>query len=68
MPARLYVRRNQGNAEGGLRTDETAPPVIHRMHRKDAAPNPLHGLFERTIGGKRCAVEYEPEDDLRDTG
>src|SRR5207245_1535424 len=28
---------------------------------------PLRGLFEATIGGKRCVVEYEPDTDLRDT-
>jgi len=30
-------------------------------------PDPLHGLVEATIGGKKCVVEYEPDPDLRDT-
>ena len=30
-------------------------------------PDPLHGLFERDINGKRVVVEYEPDADLRDT-
>ena len=31
------------------------------------APDPLRGLFEATVAGKRCVVEYEPDTDLRDT-
>ena len=47
---------------------ETAPPVIAKVHKpgKDK-PDPLHGLFEATIGGKPAVVEYEPDSDLRDT-
>ena len=47
---------------------EAAPPVIKKIHKTgkfDA--DPLHGLFEATIGGKPCVVEYEPDSDLRDT-
>lgn len=48
--------------------DETAPPVIKKILKAGkAAPDPLRGLFEATIGGKRCVVEYEPDPDLRDT-
>ena len=46
--------------------DESAPPVIRKIH-KNAKPDPLHGLFEATIKGKHCVVEYEPDTDLRDT-
>ena len=34
---------------------------------KAASADPLRGLFEATIKGKRCVVEYEPDSDLRDT-
>jgi type I restriction enzyme M protein len=53
--------------------DETAPPVIRRIAGATGrSPKPLNrdllrGLFETTIGGKRCVVEYEPDPDLRDT-
>jgi type I restriction enzyme M protein len=48
--------------------DETAPAVIRSVHRGDRiGPDPLRGLFEATVGGKRCVVEYEPDADLRDT-
>jgi type I restriction enzyme M protein len=47
--------------------DESAPPVIKKVHKRGTAPDPLRGLFEATIDGKRCVVEYEPDPDLRDT-
>jgi len=48
--------------------DEAAPPVIRKMHKSGAvSPDPLHGLFEETIDGRTCTVEYEPDGDLRDT-
>jgi type I restriction enzyme M protein len=48
--------------------DESAPPVIAKVHRPGkATPDPLHGRFEATIDGKRCVVEYEPDSDLRDS-
>jgi type I restriction enzyme M protein len=47
---------------------ETAPPVIAKVHRPGKVkPDPLHGLFEATVGGKPAVVEYEPDSDLRDT-
>jgi type I restriction enzyme M protein len=47
---------------------ETAPPVIAKTHKPGKAKaDPLRGLFEATIGGKRAIVEYEPDSDLRDT-
>jgi len=53
-------------AEGHI--DETASPVIKKIHRSDKIqPDPLYGLFERTIDGERCVVEYEPDSDLRDS-
>ena len=44
-----------------------AQPLIKRIHKRGVEPQPLVGLFERTINGKRCVVEYEPDSDLRDT-
>ncbi len=53
--------------EAGER-DEAAAPVIRKIHKGGkAAADPLRGLFEATLGGKRCVVEYEPDSDLRDT-
>ena len=47
--------------------DETAPPVLKKIHKKGTEVNPLHGLFAATIEGKPVVVEYEPDADLRDT-
>jgi type I restriction enzyme M protein len=53
--------------ESGER-DETVPPVIKKIHKPGKKePDPLRGLFEATIGGKRCVVEYEADSELRDT-
>jgi len=47
---------------------EEAPPIIRKIHRLGkAVANPLHGLFEATIDGKDCIVEYEPDSELRDS-
>ena len=50
----------------GVRS-ESAPPVIKKIHGRDAAVNPLNGLVETTIKGRPAVVEYEPDTDLRDT-
>ena len=53
--------------------DETALPVVKTIHRpgkggaRAAEPDPMHGLYEAVVEGKRCLVEYEPDSDLRDT-
>ena len=46
---------------------ETAPPVIKKVHGRNAVPSPLNGLCEATIKGNPAVVEYEPDTDLRDT-
>jgi type I restriction enzyme M protein len=47
---------------------ETAPPVIAKVHKPGKAKaDPLRGLFEATVDGRRAIVEYEPDSDLRDT-
>lgn len=46
---------------------EDASPVIRKAHKRGAAADSLHGLFEATIGGRPCVVEYEPDPELRDT-
>ena len=46
---------------------EDAPPVIRKIHKAGVDADPIHGLFEATVGGKPTVVEYEPDGDLRDT-
>lgn len=51
-----------------VRRVETAPPVVAKVHKPGkATPDPLRGLYEATINGKLCVVEYEPDTDLRDS-
>jgi type I restriction enzyme M protein len=67
-PERVYTPKEiKGLKDTGER-DECAPAVIRKIHRSGKVqPDPLHGLFEMTIGGNRCVVEVEPDGDLRDT-
>ncbi|MGA2889607.1 MAG: N-6 DNA methylase [Terracidiphilus sp.] len=47
---------------------ETAPPVIAKVYKAGKAEaNPMYGLYEAEIDGKRRVVEYEPDSELRDT-
>ena len=47
---------------------ETATPVVAKIHKPGkATPDPLRGLYEITVGGKLCVIEYEADTDLRDT-
>lgn len=47
---------------------ESAPPVIKKVHRPGKVEaDPLRGLFEATIKGKKAIVEYEADSELRDT-
>lgn len=48
--------------------DETAVEVINKIHKPGKMKSdPLRGIFEVTLDGKPCVVEYEPDSDLRDT-
>jgi len=66
-PARLYVAKEIKALKAKGLVDESAPPVIRRIHRAGTVADPLRGLFEATLHGKPCVVEYEPDADLRDT-
>ena len=48
--------------------DEAAEPVIKKSHRPGAVePDPIRGLAEATVDGRRRVVEYMPDSELRDT-
>ena len=48
--------------------DEAAEPVIKKIHKPGRRePDPIRGLIEATVNGKRCVVEYESDTELRDT-
>ena len=66
-PDRAYAPKEIKALKETAERAESAPPVIKKIHRRGVAPSPLIGLFEATIEGKRCTVEYEPDSNLRDT-
>ena len=48
--------------------DEAAEPVINKIHKAGRMkPDPIRGLVESTVKGKRRVVEYESDTELRDT-
>jgi len=67
-PSRAYTPKEIKTLKAEGQADESAPPVIKKIHRRGKAQaDPLRGLFEATIDGKKCVVEYEADSDLRDT-
>ena len=47
--------------------DDTAEPVVKKVHRRGAVASPIQGLYEVGEGESRRVVEYEPDTGLRDT-
>ena len=67
-PERVYTPKEIKSLKETSERDENAPPVLRKIHKPGkVTADPLRGLFEATIGGKRCVVEYEPDSELRDT-
>ncbi|MDE0674564.1 MAG: class I SAM-dependent DNA methyltransferase [bacterium] len=50
-PDRAYKAAEIRKLKADHDADPDAPPVIKRIHKRGAAPDPLRGLFARTIGG-----------------
>jgi type I restriction enzyme M protein len=67
-PERAYSPVEIKKLKESNERSEDASPVIRKIHKPGkSTPNPLNGLFEASIGGKTCVVEYEPDSELRDT-
>ena len=67
-PNRAYSPKEIKALKETSERDEKAPPVVTKIHKPTKTKaDPLRGLFETTISGKSCVVEYEPDTDLRDT-
>lgn len=64
---RAYTAKEIKALKSDHQSDESAPPVIKKIHKKGTQPDPLRGRFEVSIDGKTRVVEYEPDTDLRDT-
>ncbi len=67
-PNQAYSPKEIKDLKDKLERDEEAPAVIRKIHKQGKIePDPINGLFETSINGKPCVVEYEPDSDLRDT-
>ncbi len=66
-PERAYAVKEIKALKDEAERSEAAPPVIKKVHKRGTEPDPLRGLFPRTIDGRPDVVEYEPDPDLRDT-
>ncbi len=66
-PNRAYKAAEIKKLKETHERDESAPPVIRKIHKRGTAPHPLRGLFEVELGGEKRVVEYEPDPELRDT-
>jgi type I restriction enzyme M protein len=65
-PDRVYTPKEIKKLRAESQVGANAGRVIRKVHKGGMA-DPLHGLFDATIKGKHCVVEYEPDSDLRDT-
>ena len=59
-PDKVYSSKEIKEMIAAGKIDENGIPVIKKIH-KQGTPDPLHGLFERVIAGKKVLVEYEPD-------
>ncbi len=64
---KLSAKRQKLLQTALAKRDEGARPVIKKIHKlSKASPDPLHGLFEAAVAGRKAIVEYEPDAELRD--
>ena len=66
-PERAYKPVEIKSLKENSKRNETAPPVIRRIHKPGTEPDPMRGLFETTVNGQSVVVAYEPDTALRDT-
>ena len=67
-PSRVYTPKEIKELRITHPVDQAGTPVIRKAYRGGkAGADPIHGLFEATVEGKPCLVEYEPDGELRDT-
>lgn len=67
-PERAYSPAEIKKLKETHERSEDAAPVIRKIHKPGkATQDPLSGLFQTSVDGKTCVVEYEPDSELRDT-
>lgn len=65
-PDRVYSKKEIKTLIEEGKIDENAFPIIKKIHPK-TKPDPIYGLYEKVIAGKKCVVEYESDSNLRDS-
>ncbi len=65
--AKLTAKRKKLLQTALAERDETAEPVVKKVHRRGTVPDPIRGLYESRDGSKNRVVEYDPDTALRDT-
>lgn len=65
-PGKAYSPKEIKELKANGKVDESAPPVIRKIHKSGQVADPIHGLFEAIVNGKLRVVEYEPDAELRD--
>ena len=66
-PGKTHTAKDIRELRANGTRSESAPPVIKKIHGRDAVVSPLNGLVETTVKGRPAVVEYEPDPELRDT-
>ena len=67
-PNKAYTTKEIKELKAKSRVEESAPPVISKIHKPgQAEADPLRGLIPKIINGKPYVVEYESDTHLRDT-
>ncbi|HRH55426.1 MAG TPA: class I SAM-dependent DNA methyltransferase [Candidatus Paceibacterota bacterium] len=64
---KLPARRQKLLQDALAERDDEAEPVIKKIHKVGTISDPIHGLFETLIEGKKRVVEYKADTELRDT-
>jgi type I restriction enzyme M protein len=66
-PDRAYTPKEIKAMKAEGRVDPAGHRVVRKIYKTGKfEADPIHGLFEATVGSKRAVVEYEPDGDLRD--
>lgn len=64
---KLYKAAEIRQMKDNFERDESAPPIIKKVHPPHVEPDPHIGRFAATVNGQSRVVEYEPDPELRDT-
>ena len=66
-PNKAYSPKEIKEMKDNGKVNESAQPVIRKIHKPGQAADPIHRLFEATVNGRPRVVEYAPDTELRDS-